>query len=235
LLGTLRPVRALVISHDPSEQPGLVGERLIQRGFELDVFVVCDSTGDGVSHRPFPDVDGADVVVAMGSPWSVYSDEIGSWIGREIDFVREVHRRHTPFLGICFGGQVLSAALGGTVERAPRPELGWCRVESLVPDAIDEGPWFQWHGDRFTVPAGATELARNDVGVQAFRMGRSVGVQFHPEVDRDLLVSWVRDGEPLDPLFEELGVDVDDLLATTATLEPAAGENTRRLVDWFLG
>jgi GMP synthase-like glutamine amidotransferase len=231
---TLRPVRALVISHDPSERPALVGARLEEHGFELDVFVVCDDSGEAVSHRPFPSLDGVDVLVAMGSPWSVYDDEIGSWIGREIDLVREAHRRAVPYLGVCFGGQVLAAALGASVERAPRPELGWCTVETTAPDAVDEGPWFQWHGDRFTLPAGATELARNDVGVQAFRMGRSVAVQFHPEVDLELLSSWIGDGEPLDPLFEQLGVEPTALLTSTAELAARATANTNRLVDWFL-
>jgi GMP synthase-like glutamine amidotransferase len=224
-------VRALVISHDPTEQPAVVGARLVERGYELDIFVVCDSTGEPESHRPFPGLDGVDVVVAMGAPWSVYDDAtIGSWIHREIAFVRDVHERGVPYLGVCFGGQVLSVALGGVVERAPRPELGWFEVESFT-DAIAPGPWFQWHGDRFTLPPGATELARNEVGVQAFRMGRSVAVQFHPEVDTSLLTSWLSDGEPLDPLFAELDVDARRLLDATAELEPKVTANARRLVD----
>jgi GMP synthase-like glutamine amidotransferase len=139
---------------------------------------------------------------------------------------------------VCFGAQVLAAALGGTVERAPRPELGWCRVESTTA-AIAEGPWFQWHRDRFTLPAGALSLAHNELGVQAFRRGRSVGVQFHPEVDHRLLSSWLAgsrpaEGEPPDPLFEELAVDVPSLLTTTERLETDVVRNAHRLVDWFL-
>jgi GMP synthase-like glutamine amidotransferase len=227
-------MRALVVSHDPSERPALVGRRLEEHGIELDVFVVCDDSGDPVSHRPFPTLDGVDVLVAMGSPWSVYDDAIASWIGREIDLVREAHDRGIPYLGVCFGGQVLAAALGATVEPAPRPELGWCPVETSAPDAIAEGPWFQWHGDRFTLAAGASELARNDVGVQAFRMGRSVGVQFHPEVDLTLLASWIGEGEPPDPLFAQLGVEPASLLEATAQLAARTQVNTNRLVDWFL-
>src|SRR5829696_1808113 len=158
---TLRPVRALVISHDPTEQPGMIDARLAHHGYDVEVFVVCDSTDEPESHHPFPSLAGIDLVVAMGAPWSVYDvDTIGSWIGREIAFVRSVHEADVTFLGVCFGGQVLSAALGGTVEPAPRPELGWCRVDSAAPDAIAAGPWFQWHRDRFSLPAGAVELAR---------------------------------------------------------------------------
>ena len=34
------------------------------------------------------------------------------------------------------------------------------------------------------LPEGATRLAENDYGLQAFRHGSAVGVQFHPEYDR---------------------------------------------------
>jgi GMP synthase-like glutamine amidotransferase len=228
-------VRALVISHDPTEQPAVVGATLELRGYDLDVFVVCDSPADPVSERPFPCLDGVDAVVVMGAPWSVYdSTTIGSWIARELAFVREVHERGVPYLGICFGGQVLAAALGGQVEPAPRAELGWCCVDPLVPAAVAAGPWFQWHGDRFTLPPGAVELARNDVGVQAFCTGRSVGVQFHPEVDHALLASWLRDGEPPDPLFAQLGVDPETVLAEAAEVEATTSRHSAELVDWWL-
>jgi GMP synthase-like glutamine amidotransferase len=176
-----------------------------------------------------------DVVVAMGAPWSVYDDAtIGSWIGREIAFVRDVHERGIPYLGVCFGGQVLAAALGGQVERAPRSELGWCLVGTTAAPAVADGPWFHWHSDRFTLPPGADALAANEVGVQAFRVGRSVGVQFHPEVDADLMASWLLDGGPPDPLFAELGVEVADIMTTTSSLAAVSMQNAHRLVDWFL-
>jgi GMP synthase-like glutamine amidotransferase len=229
-------VRALVISHDPSEEPALVGDELERLGAALDVFVVCDSTEDPVSHRPFPALTGIDLVVAMGAPWSVYDTAtIGSWIGREVQFVRAVHDAGIPYLGICFGAQVLAAALGGVVERAPRAELGWVAIETADPDVVAAGPWFQWHGDRFTIPPGAQELARNDVGVQAFRMGRSVGVQFHPEIDQALLTSWLDGVDPPDPLFTALGIDHRQLLADSAAPVEAAEPNTRRLVQQFVG
>jgi GMP synthase-like glutamine amidotransferase len=231
-----RTVRALVISHDPSEEAGLVGACLEQRGFRLEPFVVCESTEQPVSHRPFPSIDGIDLVVAMGAPWSVDDTAtIGSWIGRELDFVRAVHRRAVPYLGVCFGAQVLAAALGGRVERAPHPELGWVRVQSARPEAIAPGPWFQWHRDRFVAPPGAVELARNDAGVQAFRIGQSVGVQFHPEVDAALLQRWLGDdGEVPDALFTELGVDPRDVLADARRADERNGRDTAQLVDWFL-
>ena len=43
-------------------------------------------------------------------------------------------------LGVCFGGQALAAALGGTVAAHPRPEFGWYRIESRIPDVLAPGP-----------------------------------------------------------------------------------------------
>jgi GMP synthase-like glutamine amidotransferase len=228
-------VRALVISHDPSEEPALVGDELERLGATLDVFVVCDSVDDPVSLRAFPALHGVDLVVAMGAPWSVYDHAtIGSWIEREVDFVRAAHDAGIPYLGVCFGAQVLAVALGGTVEPAPRPELGWVEIETDVPQFVAPGPWFQWHGDRFTTPPGAGELARNDAGVQAFRMGRSVGVQFHPEADHALLSRWLDGDQPPDPLFVALGIDHRRLLDASAPKAAAAEANTRRLVQQFI-
>ncbi|HEX7096098.1 MAG TPA: type 1 glutamine amidotransferase [Acidimicrobiales bacterium] len=232
--GASRP-RALVVSHDPSEVAGRVGLCLERRGYGLDVFVVCPDADRPVSHTPFPDPGAYDIVVVMGAPWSVYDTAtIGTWIGRELDFVRSAHERGVPYLGICFGAQVLAAALGGDVHPAPRPEVGWGTVETTAPELIAPGPWFQWHRDRFTVPAGARELARNDVGSQAFRVGRSLGVQFHPEVDGELLRSWLPADAPVDPIFDEAGVDPARLLDETDRHAEASRPNVERLVDGFL-
>ena len=56
---------------------------------------------------------------------------------------------------------------------------------------IPAGPWLEFHGDRCLLPAGATVLARNEVAVQAFRIGRHLAVQFHPEVDGPQLKRWL--------------------------------------------
>ncbi|WP_267883791.1 glutamine amidotransferase-related protein [Streptomyces sp. NRRL S-646] len=48
-----------------------------------------------------------------------------SWIGGELALLRKAHRFGIPVLGVCFGAQALTAALGGSVEPSPRPEIGW--------------------------------------------------------------------------------------------------------------
>jgi len=225
-------VKGLAVEHDPTGHAALVGEALAGRGVELEPFRVVGDVQNPVSDRAFPDPGDYDLVVVLGAVWSVYDEtRIGSWIHRELDFVRRAHDSGRPVLGLCFGGQVLSAALGGTVSRAPVPEFGWLTIDTDEPDGLSPGPWFQWHYDRFTVPEGATEIARNRNGPQAFREGRSLGLQFHPEVDSELLAEWLVIGD------EELrahGVDPGVMAAETAGLEASASRRTQRLVDWFL-
>ncbi|MGH3165600.1 MAG: type 1 glutamine amidotransferase, partial [Trebonia sp.] len=132
----------------------------------------------------FPGPLGYDAIVAFGAAWAVYDEEaIGTWIHDEIAFTRAAIAGGVPFLGICFGGQMLATALGGSAARAPEPEIGWHTIEtSAAKGLIDPGPWFQWHIDRFTVPDGVTVVARTSRASQAFVSGRCLGVQFHPEL-----------------------------------------------------
>ena len=70
------------------------------------------------------------------------------------------------------------------------PEIGWYDIVSDVPEVIAAGPWLQWHSDVVTVPPGAEELARSAVGPQAWRIGRTLCTQFHPEATETMLARW---------------------------------------------
>ena len=224
--------RALVIEHDESGPAAGVGERLVERGHQLDVFRVLDDQADPVCTKAYPDATSYDVLVVTGSPWSVTdTDSIGSWIGREIEMVRTAHDAGVAVLGLCFGGQVLSTALGGEVRRVDTPEFGWHEVDTDLPDAIAPGPLFEWHYDGFTVPDGATEIARTAVSPQAFRIGRSVGTQFHPEITTEIVRRWIdMDGRAL----RAHGVDPAVMAARTADEVVANRARSDVLVDWFL-
>ncbi|MEU7019043.1 type 1 glutamine amidotransferase [Streptomyces sp. NPDC046203] len=229
-------MRALVIQHDHVTAPGMVGERLVQRGYELTVLTVVPEelhrTPD--LHRDFPGAEGWDLVVSLGAPWSVYDRAaVGGWIDGELALLREAHRLDIPVLGICFGAQALTTALGGSVERAPRPEIGWVEIDSDDPALVPAGPWMQWHFDRCLPPPGAEVVARNDVCAQAFRTGNALGVQFHPEVTLDIVQGWLG----LDGAVEqcaEVGLTPEELTARCRAMERVARDNAYRLVDTFL-
>ena len=133
--------------------------------------------------------------------------------------------------GICFGAQIISACLGGTVSPSLRPEYGWGTIESDE-SAIASGPWFQYHEDEFTLPEGATRLAYNDSGLQAFSYEHSLGVQFHPEVTAPLLESWCAVGG--DRKLIDAGIDPGELIEETSRLAPVSRLALEELLDWWL-
>ena len=96
---------------------------------------------------------------------------------------------------------------------------------------MPDGPWFQWHFDSFTVPPGAKVIAKNEVGPQAYVIGRSLGVQFHPEVTPEIMDAWVKTYRHE---LDEHGVDPDALLAETHEASEKTRATSLQLLDGFL-
>ena len=137
-----------------------------------------------------------------------------------------------PVFGICFGGQLLARAHGGTVARAPRPEIGWTPIWSQDVGLVGSGPWFQFHYDRWQVPPGAREIARSTRASQAFVLRRNLAVQFHPELTAATLQGWLElDGRGL---VEADGQDADILFQHTLAEGEDAARRAHALVDAFL-
>jgi GMP synthase-like glutamine amidotransferase len=169
----------------------------------------------------------------MGAPWSAYDDEgIGRWLIPELRWLGDAAQAGGAVLGICFGAQALARALGGSVTAAPTPEIGWVTVESAAPGIVPPGPWFQWHFDTFTPPPGSTELARNAAGSQAFRTGRCLGVQFHPEVTSAGIATWLENGG--EATARARGIDPVELLHEADRQAIPARERVAFLIDAYL-
>lgn len=143
--------------------------------------------------------DDADLVIVLGSEWTLARTmdaphdppQAAAAISAEIALVRRRVEQDKPLLGICFGGQVLSHALGGDVTRQGAAHIAWETPDTEVDEL--RAPWVLLHNDAFTVPEGAELLAEADHAPMAFRYGRAWGVQFHPEVDADILAQMFRD------------------------------------------
>jgi GMP synthase-like glutamine amidotransferase len=228
-------VRALFVQHDHVSPTGPMSEHLRRRGFEVDEIVVVDAEHFSEPNVPFvfPDPGKYDLIVPMGAPWGAWDDAcIGQWLLPEIAWVQDAVACDIPILGVCFGGQLLARSLGGTVGRAPKSEIGWTAIHSDDTSLVPSGPWFQFHYDSWTVPEGAREIARNSAASQAFSYGRSLAVQFHPELTADTLEGWLDEGGRKQVLGD--GQDPDALLAHTRAEESAAGLRTITLLDAYL-
>ena len=166
----------IIILDFGSQTTQLIGRRVR----ELDTF--CEI----LPYNKFPKDDPSVIgVILSGSPFSVYDRE-----AFKID-LGEIRGKY-PVLGICYGAQFMSYALGGKVEPAGTREYGRANLASFD----HENPLFKgfeensqvWmsHGDTITeLPKGFRVIASTDKVVNAAYQAEGEklwGVQFHPEV-----------------------------------------------------
>jgi GMP synthase-like glutamine amidotransferase len=206
-------VRVLFVKQDHSSPDGLIGDAFAAAGCDVSEMVVVPAER---YHSPdvsvtFPSAADYDAVVLFGAIWSVYDTTTVPWVSAEIAYTRALLSLGVPTLGICFGGQLLAAAVGGQVERAPIPEIGWLSVASSEPALIDGGPWLSWHFDRFSLPPGVPVVARTALANQAFVYGRALGLH-----------------------LAELGVDPQALIEQSRILADGAAARAHGLVRRFL-
>lgn len=222
--------RVLLISHEPEAAPALIGRILTERGYETTHHVVLADPAH--PDTAYPDVAEFDAVIAFGSFANAYDERARAWVQPEVDLIGRMVRDDVPYLGVCFGGQLLAESLGGHVERAPEEEqeIGLVTFDSDSALPIPAGPWFTWHEDRVVVPDGVEVLAHNGKAVQLFRRGRAVGTQFHPEADTGVVGGWVRIGPDHIPDHTSGAQLLQDLEINEAHLR----RNCEELVDWFM-
>jgi GMP synthase-like glutamine amidotransferase len=224
--------KVLFLYNDPIAPEAMLGDAFTECGYDVETFEVVPAARveDLAFDVTLPDPRGYDAVVPLGSRWSV--NEGLDWITSEVAMVRDAQSAGVPMLGVCFGGQLLAHALGGSVSRSPAPEIGWYDVDSSRTDLVPTGPWFEWHFDRFSIPDGAVEIARNGNASQAFVLGRTMGLQFHPEVDEELLELWLA-GNGRDEIAE-LSLTADQLRDATTRVVDDATKRVHALVRAFV-
>jgi GMP synthase-like glutamine amidotransferase len=216
-------MRALIRQHGDTGPPGILADWLRSRGIDADVSRSwLGETADPADYA---------FVASLGSKHSP-RDTHEPAVAAELALLERAVDHDVPVLGLCYGGQALAVVLGGAVERAPVPELGWRELVSDDVEQVPAGPWLEWHYERFATPPGAVELARTPDAVQAFRSGLHLGVQFHPESTVELVAGWARkDADRLAALGIE---DAAALLAAPAGHPEAARDAAFRLFDAFL-
>jgi GMP synthase-like glutamine amidotransferase len=215
---------ALVVANSTDADSGYVGERLVERGYTLRI--VLRDRGETPA-----DLDGVDLVLLLGSDWSVHSPVDSEALAAECELVRTASETGVPVLGLCYGAQVLAHAFGGRVSLAEQPEVGFIRVTSDDEGLVPSGAWPQFHLDVVDAPPDAEVIAHNACGTQAFLLPGILGVQFHPELRPEILDDWSR---RFPELLVDAGVDRETLVAESREREPTARAAAHALVDAFL-
>lgn len=178
---------ALIIRHVPYE--GVAGFRapIEAAGYHVDRIDVSDPEFGRL------DLRAPDLLIMMGGPMGVHEQDRHPWIACQLRRLALRLEADRPTLGVCFGAQMIAAALGGTVYPGPVKEIGFHPVTLAKAAAegplrhLAEVPVLHWHGDTFTLPEGAELLASSHVyDHQAFRRGSKVlALQFHAEMGED--------------------------------------------------
>ena len=186
----------LILQHEAATPPDLFAVWLGERGIASETARLWESGAPAdPAARPWICSLGSDQTPGRPGP---------AWIDAEVSFLRSALAAEVPILGLCFGGQALAAAAGACVHAADPPEVGWIEVETASPELIAAGPWLHFHYDQLELPEGAVELARSVAGVAAFGLGRSLGLQFHPETSPAVAAAWA---ESEAPRLTDLGID----------------------------
>ena len=228
---TLSP-RVAVLQHERETGLGAFAELLGEAAVRYELF---ETRGNAV----LPDADEIDAVIVLGG--SMAADDPALLGTRQ--WIRNAVLRDVPLFGVCLGGQLLAAALGGDVGPASPPEVGvhdvfltnGGRSDPLFGDLPGRFPVFGWHEDAFELPRGAIPLAGSlACEHQAFRFGANAyGIQFHPEVRRADLDRWASVPRYAGVL-ERSGAKWEDIAAELASVRPELDALARKLVESWL-
>jgi len=194
-------------------------------------------------HDAVPDdINDFSALVFMGGPMSVNDDL--PWISRELSLIQKANNTGMPVLGHCLGGQLIARALGGVVSRNPVKEIGWHVVKRIDNPVADD--WlgklpgefevFHWHGETFSVPAGASILLSSQYCQnQAFAVGNTLALQCHVEMTEPMVKEWVAEysselNQPSDSLQAGDRI-IEDVKNKVAQLKPVADHLYQRWIQ----
>jgi len=231
-----------IFRHTKTEGPGYFATFLDQHSIPWQLIKV-----DGGA--PIPDsIEPYSGICLMGGTISV-NDPL-PWIEQSCRMIREAVARSVPVIGHCLGGQLMSKALGGQVTKNPVKEIGWgtaqvernAEADRWFADSIDTTRTttvFQWHGETFSIPPGATRVLSNPFCAnQMFVLGPHLGMQCHVEMTEAMIETWNKGWEDETRGIAPLPVTVqtpDEMLRESADRLPTMRRLADRLYTVWIG
>ena len=177
----------LLVQNTRIEGSGYLGELLFNDGFDI--------TSINAKHETIPDKKFS-LVVVLGAPESA-NDNL-PYLVEEQKLIKNSVNSNIPVLGICLGSQLIAKTFGAKVYTGPTKEIGFYHDLTLSNNSkLFDGfknPFsvFHWHGDTFDLPTGATRLALSEnYPNQAFQYKSAIGLQFHLEVNAQMVNLWL--------------------------------------------
>mgnify|MGYP002136937093 CR=1 FL=1 len=226
--------RALIIRHVPYEGVAAYRAPIEAAGYEIDRIDVADPAFSSV------DLAEPDLLIMMGGPMGVYEQDQHPWITCQLRRLARRIAADRPTLGVCFGAQMMAAAMGAPVFAGPQLEIGFHPVAIHRADSplrhLTDVPVLHWHGDTFDLPDGVELLASSALYPhQAFRRGPNLlALQFHAEMGEDpRFEAWLAEGEET---LARAGVTEPALRAAHAVHGPGAVTAGRTMIaEWLAG
>ncbi len=177
----------LIVHNTRIEGSGYLGELLQKDGFLIDSV--------NAKHEKLPEKNYS-LVVILGAPES--ANDNFDYLKAEQRLIKKTVENNTPLLGICLGSQLIAKTFGGKVYPGPQKEIGFyhdLRIDNnskLFSGFTNPFTVFHWHGDTFDLPEKAIRLAYSkNYSNQAFQIGSAVGLQFHMEVNEEMINLWL--------------------------------------------
>ena len=183
------PEMITIFQHGEHEPAGTIEDTLQEGNEPFRIFRMYEG-------EPVP-ADPPEKLIILGGQISVNDDREFPFLAEEKLIVKKAVAHGSAVLGICLGAQMIAAACGKTVYTSER-ELGWQMItgcntpgQRFFPGNFEV---FHWHTETFDLPEGACLLATGAaVKNQAFMLNNALGVQFHPEVTKEIIASWAKD------------------------------------------
>lgn len=228
----MKPV--LIAQNCPDESPGLFRDYLDLHNIEY--LKILTYTGED-----FPPLESVSAFFNLGCPLSVTRYQERDYLKNLYGKVAEAARTDLPYIGVCFGGQLLARVMGARVQKNHKKEIGTYNVtltEEGAADPIFAGlsndlTVFQWHQDTFDIPVGAKLLATaEDCNNQAFVKGRMYALQFHLEADPYEIPQWC---EVYQSELDEEKLTASDVIDKYRAMADSVRKDCFTMLDNFFG